>query len=113
MFLLKVLEDWDAAPTFSDGTAGGVEPGSVTLEITKQYVDEWVLLEEEDIEQAVYDMMDKGNKIVEGAAGLAVAGLRKMGDRLRGKNVALVLCGGNLGMKNVAYIMNRYHEPGE
>ena len=92
------------------GTAGSVEPGTITLDIARQYVDEWILIEEDDIKKAVHDMLVQQNKIVEGAAGLVVAGMRKMRDRLEGKNVALVVCGANLGVNNVKYILDKYHK---
>jgi len=39
----------DALPTISDGTAGGVEEGSITLPLCTELVDEWVLIEEPEI----------------------------------------------------------------
>ena len=73
-------------------------------------MDEWILVDEDDIERAVYDMLVQQNKIVEGAAGLVVAGMRKMRDRVEGKDVALVVCGANLGVNNVKYILDKYHK---
>lgn len=35
--------------TVSDGTAGGVEEDSITIEICKRLVDDWLLIKEEQI----------------------------------------------------------------
>ena len=51
----RILDDYTSKQTFSDGTAGDIEPGSVTFDICKQYVDEWEFVEE----RAVYDVLDK------------------------------------------------------
>lgn len=104
----KILDDNIMASTFSDGTAGRVEPGSVTFEICKNYVDEWVLVEEEDIQRAVFDMMDKQKKIIEGAAGLAVAAARKNQADFKNKNVAVIMCGANIGIESIKYLVNKY-----
>lgn len=82
--------------TLSEGTAGPVEPGSVTFGICAEAVDEWVNVTEEEIGAAVVDVLHKHHKAVEGAAGLGVAGYRRMRDQLAGKNVAIVICGGNV-----------------
>jgi threonine dehydratase len=35
-------------PAISDGTAGGIEEGSITLPLCGELVDEWVLIEESE-----------------------------------------------------------------
>ena len=102
-----IVENNTFKETISDGTAGGVEPGTVTFDIIKSYVDEWCLLEEDEIEMAVYDMMVKHNKIIEGAGGLVIAGARKIKEKLRGKNVALVISGANFGINNITYLFKK------
>lgn len=103
-----IVEDNVFHDTISDGSAGRIEPGAVTFDIIQQYVDEWVLLEEGEIEQAIYDLLVHHNKVIEGAAGCVIAGVRKIKDKLQGLNVALVMCGANLGVKNLNYIVKKY-----
>ena len=83
-------------PTLSDGTAGGIETGAITFELFRQYVDDWVLVEEEAIGQAMQLIFEQHRLVVEGAAGVTVAAFLKIKKRLVGKTVALVLCGGNI-----------------
>lgn len=104
----SILTDNEILDTFSSGTAGRVEVGSETFDLCKDYVDDWVLLEEEEIEKAVYDMLDKGKKLIEGAAGLGVAAIQKVQDEYKNKNVVLVICGGNIGAGDIKYVTNKF-----
>ncbi len=83
-------------PTLSDGTAGGIETGAITFELCRQYVDDWVLVEEEAIGQAMKRIFEQHRLVVEGSAGVTVAAFLQIKKRLAGKTVALVLCGGNI-----------------
>ena len=68
----------DPVPTISDGTAGGVEEGSITFEMCQKFVDHTVLLTEEEINNGIIQMIEKERVLVEGAAGTAVSALIKM-----------------------------------
>ena len=83
-------------PTLSDGTAGGIETGAITFELCRQYVDDWVLVEEKAIGQAMKLIFEQHRLVVEGSAGVTVAAFLQIKKRLAGKTVALVLCGGNI-----------------
>jgi threonine dehydratase len=48
----KILE-MESHPTLSDGTAGGVEEDSITFEFCQKYVDQWILVKEEQILKAL------------------------------------------------------------
>lgn len=82
--------------TLSDGTAGGIEPGAITFEPCRTLVDDWVLVSEDEIRKAMVRVFDSHRMVIEGAAGVTVAGFIKMAPRLAGKKVALVICGGNI-----------------
>jgi threonine dehydratase len=86
----------ESKPTLSDGTAGGVERGAITFDLCREVVDESVLVSEEEIRQAVRIVIERHRLLVEGAAGVAVAGLLKQQRRLAGSDVAVVLCGANI-----------------
>ena len=85
-------------PTLSEGTAGGIEPKSVTFPICQHYVDRWISVTEEEIKSAMQFMLRVHHKVVEGAAGVSVAAYRKYAEEFAGKNSVIVICGGNLGM---------------
>jgi threonine dehydratase len=85
-----------AGPTISDGTAGGVEEGSITLPLCTELVDEWMLIEEPDICSALRFVVDTEHQLVEGAAALAIAAGLKAGRNSPGQTLAIVSCGANI-----------------
>ena len=88
--------DMASEPTLSDGTAGGIEAGAVTFPLNQAVVDDWVLLDEQEIGDAMRLYMSRENDVVEGAAGVAVAGLLARRNAVKDKKVAVVICGGNI-----------------
>ena len=88
--------DMASEPTLSDGTAGGIEAGAVTFPLNQAVVDDWVLLDEQEIGNAMRLYMSRENDVVEGAAGVAVAGLLARRNAVKDKKVAVVICGGNI-----------------
>ena len=104
-----VLEDFSFLnDTLADGVAGGIEMGSITFGYCQKFIDKWVLTSEEEIEEAVFNMLDKEKKLVEGAAGLPIASLIKMKDELQGKNVVLLICGGNIDTSKVKDLCDKF-----
>jgi threonine dehydratase len=87
--------DFPEQPTLSESTAGGLEPGSVTLDICKQVIDRSVLVTEDEIAGAVRLAREARGWTIEGAAGVALAAFLKEADRYAGKKVVVVICGGN------------------
>jgi len=101
--MLRALEageivDTPELPTLSDGTAGAVEPGSVTFPICREVIHECVTVTEAEIAAALRSVAEHDHWIVEGAAGVAVAGLAKQAAKWRGRRVAAVLCGRNISL---------------
>ncbi len=80
-------------PTISDGTAGGIEHGSVTFDLCRKFVDEFILLDETDIETAICRIYKQEGMAVEGAASLPVAAVVKDPHRFDGQRVVAVLSG--------------------
>jgi threonine dehydratase len=101
--MLRALEageivDVEEQDTLSDGTAGAVEPGSVTFPLCREVIDETVTVTEAEIGRAMRMLADTEHWIVEGAAGVALAGLVKRAEAFRGQKVAVVLCGRNIAL---------------
>ncbi|MGC2744613.1 MAG: threonine/serine dehydratase [Candidatus Angelobacter sp.] len=93
--ILEVVEQ----PTLSESTAGGLEPGSVTLEICSQVIDTSILVSEAEILDAMRRVRALKGWVIEGAAAVAVAAFLKTAERYRGKRVAVVICGANVSEK--------------
>jgi threonine dehydratase len=82
--------------TLSDGSAGGCEPGAVTFDLCRELVDDYILVSEAEIADAIRWMAEKHHKIIEGAAGVALGAFMKQASRFAGKKVAIVICGANI-----------------
>ena len=52
-------------------------------------------------------------QVVEGAAGVALAGYLQNPERYKGQRVAIVICGGNIAVENLRNIINKYSDPAE
>ncbi|MBM3972733.1 MAG: pyridoxal-phosphate dependent enzyme [Planctomycetes bacterium] len=81
--------------TFSDSTAGGVEPGAITFPLCRDLVDRWIEVDERAIAEAVADTLAHAHLLVEGAAGVAFAACRQ-DVAARGRRAAVIVCGGNV-----------------
>lgn len=88
--------DMPSEPTLSDGTAGGIEQGSVTFALNQAVVDDWVVVDEEQIAAAMRDYIGSEEEPIEGAAGVALAGMIEKRQELAGKKVVVIICGGNI-----------------
>ncbi len=99
------LLDLPSLPTLSDGTAGGVEEDAITFPLCRDLVDEWVNVDEHEIAAAMRAVMETHHMLVEGAAGVAVAGLEKLKQRVAGQHVAVVLCGANISLEKLKLIL--------
>lgn len=82
-------------PTWSTSTAGGVEPGAITLAICQRVIDRQFLVTEAEIVDAARRLYREDGELVEGAAAVAVAAFLMSADDYAGKTVALLICGGN------------------
>ena len=83
-------------PTLSDGTAGGIEAGALTFDLCRKIADDYVLVSEQEIAQAMRMFMDAHHMLPEGAAGVALAGLVRKASAFENRNVAVIICGGNV-----------------
>jgi len=89
------IVDVPCGPTWSDSTAGGVEPGAITFPLCQALVDRFVEVDEPAIAAAMLGCLRHQHLLVEGAAGVAVAACLADGRR-RGRRAAVIVCGGNL-----------------
>jgi len=92
--------------TIAEGIAVGT-PGTVTLEVVRRLVDDLLLVDEGDIEQAVLMLLEIEKTLVEGAGAAGLAALVRYPQRFAGKRVGLVLCGGNIDPLLLAAIIER------
>lgn len=94
------------ASTIAEGIAVGT-PGRIPMEIIRERVDDLLLVDEGDIEQALVMLLEVEKTLVEGAGAVGLAALLKYPERFKGKRVGLVLCGGNIDPLLLAAIIER------
>ena len=90
--------------SLSDGTAGRLESDSITLPLCTYLVDDWIRVSEPEIIESLRLLGRQEHMIVEGAAAVAVAGLRKDSNRRAGPKI-VVLCGRNVDREVMAGIL--------
>ncbi|NPC55288.1 threonine ammonia-lyase [Caenimonas soli] len=92
--------------TIAEGIAVGT-PGKITQAIIEKHVDDMLLVDEGDIEQAIVMLLEIEKTLVEGAGAAGLAALLKHPDRFRGRKIGLVLGGGNIDPLLLAAIIER------
>ncbi len=83
-------------PTAADAVAGGIEPGSVTLGLCREYVDEMKTVGEDRLKQAMFLYGRWHHRLVEGAGGLALAACLKQKRKDRNRTSVLIASGGTI-----------------
>ena len=91
----KRLVTTESADTFADGLATRV-PAEMTQAMIDGAVDDFVLVGEEEMMEAIRLLLRYTHNLAEGAGAAAVAALFSLKERLVGKKVAVILSGGNL-----------------
>jgi threonine dehydratase len=92
--------------TIAEGIAVG-RPGTITQKMIERHVDDLVLVDEGDIEQAIVMLLEIEKTLVEGAGAAPLAALVKEPGRFAGRKVGLVLGGGNIDPMLLAAIIQR------
>jgi threonine dehydratase len=95
------------APTLADGVAGNIERDSITWKMCRQLVDEVVLVDEEQIADAMRWTIEVHHLVVEGSGALGIAALRAGLGGLDGRRTAVVLTGRNVHGETLRAILAR------
>ena len=90
--------------TICDALVGGV--GKLSYDILKDYVDDLIEVKEATIKKAVKHMIKEEKFIVEGASATTVAAVMDDRERVAGKNIALVMSGGNIDGDLMVKLLN-------
>jgi threonine dehydratase len=90
--------------TFAEGIATRV-PFENTQRIMRKYLDDFVLVDDEDIKQAIITLLEHTHNLAEGAGATPLAAAIQMKSTLAGKKVVLVMSGGNLSLEKLKAIL--------
>jgi threonine dehydratase len=97
-----------AAVTIADGIAVK-RPGELTLPLIAKWLDELVVVAEDDVAEAMVFLLERAKLVVEGAGAVGVAAL--LSGRARASeagSTAVVLSGGNVGAGLLAEVARRH-----
>ncbi len=95
-----------AGNTVAEGIAVKA-PGQLTMPLLRAHVDAMCSVTEESVEQAVFLLLEVEKTVTEGAGAAGLALLLQQADRFRGKQVVVVLTGGNIDMMILSSILQR------
>ncbi len=92
--------------SIAEGIAVGT-PGLLPQRIIREKVNDLLLVDEGDIEQAIVMLLEVEKTLVEGAGAAGLAALLRYPERFQGKRVGLVLSGGNIDPLLLSAILER------
>ncbi|MGH2566984.1 MAG: pyridoxal-phosphate dependent enzyme, partial [Bacteroidota bacterium] len=95
----------DLMQTFAEGLATRVG-FSMTVEIMKQNLADFVLVSDDDIRHAIKLLLERTHNLAEGAGAASLAGAVKIRERLKNRRVALVLTGANVTVATLHEILH-------
>lgn len=96
----------DRADTFAEGVATR-STYELTFPALLEGLADFVTITDAEIAEGVRMILSTTHNLVEGAGAMGVMGARKLRDRLAGKRVAVVFCGGNIDSAVLRRILNR------
>jgi len=86
--------------TFAEGLATRV-PFANTQRIMREYVDDFILVDDKKIKSAVITLLEKTHNLVEEAAAAPLAAALQIREKLKNRTVVLVMSGGNISLENL------------
>lgn len=100
------IETLAQVSTIADGIAVK-QPGDLTYELCRQYVDEIVTVSDDEISAAILALMEGPKLVTEGAGAVAVAAAMFGKVDLKGKKAVCVLSGGNIDVTILSRVIKR------
>ena len=101
-------EEYPCEESLCDSLIGGV--GALSYAMVKDYVDDLIMVSEESIAKAVGFMAMEEKLVAEAGSCTTVAAVQDFRERIGGKNVALVISGGNIDGIMLLDLMEKYNE---
>ena len=105
-FCKGTIEECVPCCTLADGIAVG-KVGCITFGIMKEFVDDMLTVNEDSVAMAILLFMERKKMVVEGAGAVPLAALIENTDRFKGKNVLLVVSGGNIDFTLIDRIIHK------
>ena len=71
----------------------------------RKYVDEFALVTEDEIKDALLWFLDSHHLLIEGSAAVPIAVFMRMKEQFKGKTVVILLCGSNITLETLRSIL--------
>ncbi|VBB07348.1 serine/threonine dehydratases pyridoxal-phosphate attachment site [Lucifera butyrica] len=102
----KKVSTCNGIPTVADGIAVRT-PGDFTFAMVERYVDDLVVVDEEEIASAILLLMERVKTIAEGAGAVSVAAVLNRLPYYKDRKIAALLSGGNIDVNMMSRIINQ------
>ena len=99
-------ERLDSVSTIADGIAVK-EPGSLTYELCKKFVDDIVTVSDDEIAAAILKLIEQQKLVAEGAGAVSVAAAMFNKVPIKGKKTVCVVSGGNIDVTSLNRVITR------
>jgi threonine dehydratase len=109
----QTLVSLDEGTTFADGLAARVA-FELPLKIINELVDDIQLVTEEEMCQAIIDLVEGAHLVAEGAGAAATAAATRLAPELQGQNVGIIVSGGNITLDTFRWAFSQgthQHQP--
>ena len=100
------IECLDSVSTIADGIAVK-QPGENTFDLVSKYVDDIVLVSDDEVASAILALIEKQKMIAEGAGAVSVAAVMFDKFGLGGKRVVSIVSGGNIDVTSLSRVIDR------
>jgi threonine dehydratase len=100
----NTIVNLDSVETIADGAAVK-NPGDIAFEIIKKYVDDIILVDDFDLVEAVFLLLEKHKLVAEATGVLSLAALKKLD--FKNKKVVSLISGGNIDIITLSTLLNR------
>ncbi len=100
------IVDIELEDSVAEGLHGGIEEGSVTFEMCRELVDDFILVREENIVKAIGLLLIGQHQVVEGAGAVGVAAIMEDPERFADRNVGVIISGGNIETELIKKALN-------
>jgi threonine dehydratase len=91
------LVDYIEQPSVADAIVGGLGPEpEYVLETVARYIDDTILVSDEEIADAMFFALNKHHQVIEGAGAVGIAALLNNKAKVLGSNIAVIISGGNV-----------------
>ena len=92
------IVEMELKDSVAEGLHGGIEEDSITFELCRSLVDDFILVQEKTIIDAIGLLLRRQRQLVEGAGAVGAAAIMEDPIRFRGRRVGVVVSGGNISL---------------